>query len=221
MTADMTTNASMQFHTSRKYDPWWRMMPESITCKGPVPSRRHKRKSGQQLNRFRFGFTFDLIWQLSQLQRQLVTHTHRDNHTTCRSNTSDIHSLRNILINSLVKTNTNEWINRIYLKNPLEQGWRWKAWCERVYLEDHFHGENARKGVIKVVENLIAETALLHRIFGSQGDTAQADDDHDEEIKVRQVHHPMGTTPDSKSVATPAKSIPHKFNTTKLFLFLF
>ena len=30
--AHMTTKASMMFQISRKYDPWWRMMPESITC---------------------------------------------------------------------------------------------------------------------------------------------------------------------------------------------
>ena len=76
----------------------------------------------------------------------------------------------------------------------------------RLYLEDHFHGEDAGEGVIKVIENLVAETALLHRILSGQRDTAQADDDHDEEIKVRQVHHPMGTTPNSE---TPKK---HRWN---------
>ena len=74
-----------------------------------------------------------------------------------------------------------------------ERRWRIRS----VYLEDHFHGEDAGEGVIKVIKNLVAETALLHRILSSQCDTAQADDDHDEEIKVRQVHHPMGTTPNS------------------------
>lgn len=34
-----------------------------------------------------------------------------------------------------------------------------------IYLEDHFDGEDAGKGVIEIVEYLVAEAALFHRIF--------------------------------------------------------
>ena len=63
------------------------------------------------------------------------------------------------------------------------------------YLQDHFDCKDAGEGVIKVVEDLVPETALLHRILGCQGYAAQGDDYHDEEIKVRQIDYPVGSTP--------------------------
>lgn len=63
------------------------------------------------------------------------------------------------------------------------------------YLENHLYGEHSREGVIKVVQDLVPEAALLDGVFRCQCDAAQADDYHDKEVKIRQVHHPMCSTP--------------------------
>ena len=62
------------------------------------------------------------------------------------------------------------------------------------YLEDHLDGEHACESIIEIIEDLVPETALLDRILCCQGYTAQADNYHNEEIKVRQINHPMGST---------------------------
>ena len=50
-------------------------------------------------------------------------------------------------------------------------------------LENHFDSEDAGKDVIKVGEDNISLTGLLHRVLGSKGDWTQDDDDHDEGVK--------------------------------------
>ena len=62
------------------------------------------------------------------------------------------------------------------------------------YLENHFDSEDASKSVIEIVKDFISETTLLHRIFCGQGYAAQADDYHDEKIKVRQIDYPVSST---------------------------
>ena len=60
-------------------------------------------------------------------------------------------------------------------------------------LENHLHGEYAGERIIEIVENFISKAALLYRIFGGQRYAAQADDYHDEKIKVRQIHYPVSS----------------------------
>ena len=52
------------------------------------------------------------------------------------------------------------------------------------YLEAHFHSEDAREDVIKVVEDHVAIRVLCDGIFCGEGNTTGTDDDHDKQIKV-------------------------------------
>ena len=51
------------------------------------------------------------------------------------------------------------------------------------YLENHFNSENASEDVVKVGEENIPLTGLLHWVLGGQSDGAQDDDYHDEGVK--------------------------------------
>ena len=48
------------------------------------------------------------------------------------------------------------------------------------YLENHFNSKNAGKDVVKVGEENIPLTGLLHWVLGGQGDGAQDDEKQDE-----------------------------------------
>lgn len=70
----------------------------------------------------------------------------------------------------------------------------WWSSDQVTYLEDHLNGKYTSESIIEIVEDLIPKAALFHRIFSGQGDAAQTDDYHDEEIEVRQIHHPVSGT---------------------------
>ena len=50
-------------------------------------------------------------------------------------------------------------------------------------LENHFNSENAGEDVVKVSEDNVPFTGLLHWVLGSQSDGAQDDDYHYEGVK--------------------------------------
>jgi hypothetical protein len=64
------------------------------------------------------------------------------------------------------------------------------------YLKNHFDSKYAGKCVIEVIENVVSEASLFHRIFSGESDATQTDDYHDKKIEVRQVHHPVSSAPD-------------------------
>jgi len=57
------------------------------------------------------------------------------------------------------------------------------------YLEHEFDGEDTSEDVVEVVEDGVADGALVDGIFSCQSNAAGADDDHDEQIKVAKVYH--------------------------------
>jgi len=66
------------------------------------------------------------------------------------------------------------------------------------YLEDEFDGEDTSEDEVEVVEDGVADGALVDGIFSSQSNAAGADDDHDEQIKVTKVHDEV-TEPSNSS----------------------
>jgi len=59
------------------------------------------------------------------------------------------------------------------------------------HLQKHLNCEHTSEGVIKVVEDAVSRALLHHWVLSSQSDGAQADDYHNEEVEVAQIHDPM------------------------------
>ena len=66
-------------------------------------------------------------------------------------------------------------------------------------LEDHLNGEDPGEDVVKVVEDVVALGVLSHRVLRRQSHAAGADDDHDEQVKVAQVHHKVTESPNAET----------------------
>lgn len=57
------------------------------------------------------------------------------------------------------------------------------------YLQNHFNSKDTGEDVVKVGENPVPSTLLLHRVLGGQGDGAEDDDDHDESVEEGEGDH--------------------------------
>ena len=63
------------------------------------------------------------------------------------------------------------------------------------HLQYHFYSEDRGENVIKVGQNSVPRTSLLHRVLGGEGDGAEDDDDHDESVEERVGHHSVDCQP--------------------------
>ena len=57
------------------------------------------------------------------------------------------------------------------------------------YLEQHFHSEHAGEHIVKVVEYGVPVRSFIYGILCGKCYTTGTDYDHDEQIKVSQVHY--------------------------------
>ena len=64
------------------------------------------------------------------------------------------------------------------------------------YLQNHFNSKDTGEDVVKVGENSVPSTLLLHRVLGGQGDGAEDDDDHDESVEEREGDHGVNCQPE-------------------------
>ncbi len=63
------------------------------------------------------------------------------------------------------------------------------------YLKHHFNCEDTSEDIVKVVEYLVSIRLSVDGVLGSQRDGTRTDDDHDEQVKVAQVHHEVTKPP--------------------------
>lgn len=75
----------------------------------------------------------------------------------------------------------------------------------KIYLQNHFYGENTSENIIKIVENLVSSGILTNWILCCQGYTAGTYDDHNEEIKVPKVYHKVTQATDTEKKETKTK----------------
>ena len=61
--------------------------------------------------------------------------------------------------------------------------WTLPSW-HYTNLQHHLQREHSSKTEVHILENCISRRILVDRIFGSQRDGGQADDDHDDHLKV-------------------------------------
>ena len=93
------------------------------------------------------------------------------------------------------------------------------GWCWLYYLQDHFDGEDTGEDVVEVVEDEVAERTFKNWIFSGQRHATSADDDHDEQVKVAQIHDEVTEPTYAVHTITRRQSVP-AYRTKLLILLL-
>ena len=74
--------------------------------------------------------------------------------------------------------------------------------CRFEYLEEHLDGEDAGEDEVEVVEDLVLERVLTHRVLCREGDAARTDHDHDERVEEPKVHDEVAEPADAADTMT-------------------